>query len=160
MENSSNQNSCNIRSCDYCQGRPKKSYISINKSKSNKNHKYSPKAPEKLCKYRECKYSNRILTIIETNRNDYFINLALSKDEATEENTNFNRNITDIEMKDETKEEEKLIINDKYIQGTNAKQLEEKLKHINTKNLTKVKIRGDGSCLYRAILVSLNQDEN
>ena len=63
-------------------------------------------------------------------------------------------------MKDETKEEEKLTINDTDIQGTNTEQLEEKLKHINISNLTKAKIRGDGSYLYRAILVSLNQDEN
>ena len=44
--------------------------------------------------------------------------MALSKNKATEENTNLNRNNIDIEMKDEIKVEEKLTINDTDIQGT------------------------------------------
>lgn len=74
-ENASNINSCNIDSCDYCKGR---SYISINKNRNNKSHEYNPKAPEKFFKYHECKYCNRILSLIERNRNDYYINWAIS----------------------------------------------------------------------------------
>ena len=35
----------------------------------------------------------------------------------------------------------------------------EKLKKVDANKLPQIEIRGDGSCLYRAVLVSLGQDE-
>lgn len=63
-------------------------------------------------------------------------------------------------MKDESKEAEMDTTNCLDIQANNLEQLRHKLNAINTKDISKISIRGDGSCLYRAILVSLNQNVN
>ena len=63
-------------------------------------------------------------------------------------------------MKDEQQEHKNPSLNGIDIQSINAEQLLQKLNNIKIEELTKVKINGDGSCLYRSVLVSLKQDEN
>ena len=63
-------------------------------------------------------------------------------------------------MKDEQRKQNSPSLNDIDIQSISTEQLLQKLNNINIEELTQVKIKGDGSCLYRSILVSLKQDEN
>ena len=63
-------------------------------------------------------------------------------------------------MKDEQQEHKNPPLSDIDIKSINAEQILQKLNNIKIEELTKVKIKGDGSCLYRSVLVSLKQDEN
>ena len=94
---------CSFYSCNYCQGRPKNFKIRKNKLQIHTKKPYNPEAPEKICKHKECKYCGKLLKLIEENRNDYYIQLALEQKEKEqsaidiieEEGANSNENIED-----------------------------------------------------------------
>ena len=154
-----NHRLCNFRSCDYCQGRPKGTSTKWNNRPPIKKKTYNPKAPEKSCLYKECKYFKRILHKIDYERTQYYINYALNKrNKETEKVSRQTENITknDIQMEDLTEvKSEEIGIN---LEKDDANTILQKLQKINIIRFPERKVDGDGSCLYRAVLVSLNED--
>jgi len=63
----------------------------------------------------------------------------------------------DIEMSDET-EAKNILSNIDFVNNDSNKILEE-LKKLDKDKIQKIKVKGDGSCLYRAVLVYLGEDE-
>ena len=154
---------CNFKSCDYCQGRPLGTFKKENTIPLKKK-KYNPNAREKICAYRECKYCQKIIRKIDQERTDYYLNYAIEeRNKEIELQTSIkNQNSKflsehDIEMTDETETKNALFSID--ILNNDSNKILEVLKKLNTDEIPKIKVKGDGSCLYRAILVSLGEDE-
>ena len=157
-------NICNFISCNYCQGRPKDYTRPKSKSTNPNKNKFNPKAPEKICKYKNCKYCSRLLQYINESRDEYYINLAIEHGEKQ-------RKQMDIEEKNQSQEQLKQniinqesnplenILNETNLKTDTPNQIIEKLKNIDAYLIPEIEIKGDGSCLYRAVLVSLGIDE-
>lgn len=145
---------CSFYTCNYCQGRPKNFKLTKNKGSNPTKKQYNPKAPEKICKYKECKYCNKLLRLIEEKREKYYINLALTQREKEQGGMDVveKERPNDIgKNENNTTENAKAfenIIETIDLKKGKVNQIEEKLKKVDANKLPQIEIRGDGSCLY------------
>ena len=107
----------------------------------------------------------KILHKIDEERTEYYINYALENRNENQEiksieksNNDSNSSSNDIEMKDETSQNQETF--DLKNQDNDPNKLMEKLNKIDIDKVSKIVVRGDGSCLYRAILISLGENES
>ena len=102
---------------------------------------------------------------IEERRNEYYLDLALSQKEKNERKIDieFQNTKNESDMEKNNLEKSNVLqgtINEINLKRDNICQITEKLKRIDVYDVPEIEIKGDGSCLYRAVLVSLGINEN